>query len=359
MIEGMILDALLFLAIFAALFILFAFAADALLRSPGYRGPKSDHFDGKRFFNLAKEPERRHAKLSVLVWMLTRDKNVWVDREVVETKPVLRVPGKEIVATFVNHSTVLIQTEGLNIVTDPIFAERASFLSWVGPKRYVGPGVAFEDLPPIDIVLVSHNHYDHMDLATLRRIQSASKPLVITTLGNKAFLESKGIRGAVELDWWQAHEVPATASASALSIEAVPAQHFSARALSDRDKTLWAGFIIHAPHGDIYFAGDSGYGPFVQEIAARFPQGFRLGFLPIGAYEPRWFMKPVHMSPDEAYAMRKELKIARAIALHFGTFKLADDAQDEPMTRLSELSKGEGAEGEFIALRNGGSIKVE
>jgi L-ascorbate metabolism protein UlaG (beta-lactamase superfamily) len=283
--------------------------------------------------------------------MITRDKNKWVPQEVKQAKPLERVFGSKIISTFINHASVLIQTEGLNIITDPIFAGRASPVNFAGPRRFAPPGVAFDDVPSIDIILLSHNHYDHMDLKTLRKLVKKHNPLVITSLGNKEFLKSKGIE-AVELDWWQSH------THKHIHIDFVPAQHFSARAISDRDKTLWGGFVLRLPNGDVYFAGDTGYGDFVTHIKRKYPKGFKLGFVPIGAFKPEWFMSHVHMGPLEALAFSKELRIENSVAIHFGTFKLADDAQHEPAELLKTASDFQKVSN-FVALKSGEYIVLE
>lgn len=354
----MIVWILAYLLTFIAVCAVAAFAADRILRAPGHSGPVSDHFDGAKFLNvgLGKEgyPERTHGSLDVTRWLLSRDKNRWEKRKVAQSKPAPRVDGGEVVATFINHATVLLQTEGLNIVTDPIYARRASPVRWVGPKRFAAPGVAWKDLPVIDLVLLSHNHYDHMDVATLRRLRDAFDPLIIAPLGNAAFLRKKGFANVAELDWWQSRKLTRTTL-----VQAVPAQHFSARALSDRDRTLWCGYVLRAVHGDIYLAGDTGYGPFADEIARAYPRGFRFGLLPIGAYEPQWFMREVHMSPDDALRLKDRLGVREAMAIHFGTFKLADDAQDQPRDRLALIREGREEEiGRFEALDNGASMTV-
>jgi L-ascorbate metabolism protein UlaG (beta-lactamase superfamily) len=347
-----------YLLVFLCILIIGAFVADYWLKSKRYTGPITDHFDGKKFYNLesgsatesdqdAQDAEQGHFSS----FILGRFKSDWQQRAVITTIPDKRVEGDKLVVTFVNHATVLIQTQGLNILTDPIWSKRASPVSWIGPERYQDPGIRFEDLPPIDIVLVSHNHYDHMDLPTLKRLQEKFNPKVFVQLGNKAFLESWGINVAQEMDWWNEAKI-----SEAVTIESVPAQHFSARALSDRNGTLWGGYVLKIKSGNIYFAGDTGYGPWVQRVAERFPEGFRLALLPIGAFKPRSFMKDVHVSPDEALKIKNELKAHQAIAIHFGTFRLASDKQDEPVERLKELV---GTSTSFVALKNGEKMEVQ
>lgn len=343
-----------YLGIFIILVFAFFYIVDLSLRSKGYKGPATDHFDGTVFLNIKEDgAERRTASFAgVLRWMMNRPKNVWQRRDVTQTKPAARVLGKELVATLVNHATVLIQTEGLNIITDPIYSKRASPFSFAGPHRFTEPGVAFDDLPTIDAVLISHNHYDHLDIATLKRLIARDNSQIFVPLGNEEFLASHSIK-STELDWWQSEEL-----SQGVTIMCVPAQHFSARALSDRNKTLWSGYAISTPNGAIYFAGDTGFGPFVDQIAKQFPDGFRLGLLPIGAFRPEWFMKEVHISPDEAFKIQEALNIQDVLAIHFGTFKLADDGQDEPADRVKELAPDIAGSRSFRALPNGSSIEV-
>jgi L-ascorbate metabolism protein UlaG (beta-lactamase superfamily) len=342
-----------YLTLFFAVIALVVFIVDRSLRTKGYQGPISGHFDGTKFLNIKVSPPEEMRRGNPLKWVLSRQENPWEKRDVEQTKPVAEVSDGELIATFINHATVLIQTEGLNIITDPIYSERASPFSFIGPKRYAPPGVAFEDLPKIDVVLLSHNHYDHMDLPTLKRLAARDNPQIFVPLGNQEYLKRQGIDNVTELDWWDSNTI-----SDNLSVVSVPAQHFSARALSDRNKTLWSGYIASTPHGDIYFAGDTGFGPFIDKIAERFPKGFRLGILPIGAFKPEWFMKEVHISPDEAFGLQDSLDIREVLAIHFGTFKLADDGQDEALAKAQELSANLPETKRFLALPNGGSIQV-
>jgi L-ascorbate metabolism protein UlaG (beta-lactamase superfamily) len=231
--------------------------------------------------------------------------------------------------TFVNHATVLIQQDGLNVLTDPIWSRRASPFSWIGPPRHRPPGLRFEDLPPIDVVVVSHAHYDHLDLPTLKRLQQAHRPRFFVGLGVKEVLARAGIAPVTELDWWQSETLSPT-----VELRAVPAQHFANRGLFDRDRILWVGWVVKGPAGLAYFAGDSGAGPHFQEIRQRLGP-VRLAVLPIGAYLPRWFMRRVHQSPAEAVAAADALGASTSVGIHFGTFALADDGQDEPPAALA------------------------
>ncbi|HEU4521778.1 MAG TPA: MBL fold metallo-hydrolase, partial [Thermoanaerobaculia bacterium] len=285
---------------------------------------------------------------------LTAERGPW--REWVDDPPgpppPARVNDGRLRVTFVNHATTLIQMDGVNILTDPIWSERCSPVSWAGPKRHRPPGIRFEDLPPIDAVLISHNHYDHLDLPTLRRLlanhgdpespgaltRRSAPPspahagegtlLLVSHLGNGALLAKHGIDEARELDWWQ--ELPL---ANGVRVTSVPAQHFSARAISDRDANLWGGFVISGPSGNVYFAGDTGWGRHFAEIGQRFSP-IRLALLPIGAYLPRWFMKPAHISPAEAVDAHLALGASTSIPIHFGTFALGDDGEMKPIVDL-------------------------
>ncbi|MEI6125164.1 MAG: MBL fold metallo-hydrolase [Pseudomonadota bacterium] len=247
-----------------------------------------------------------------------------------------------------NQSTFLIQMDGINILTDPVWSDRASPVSFSGPKRMHPPGIRLEDLPQIDIVLVSHNHYDHLDRATLKQLAEKYNPVVYTPLGNKALLEKLGFSRVIELDWWQ--QIPATDS---LQLTCVPAQHFSGRGILDSYKTLWAGFVIGNNTGAVYFAGDTGFGPHFKQIAQRFNK-IRLALLPIGAYRPEWFMSFAHLSPADALKAHFVLEAKTSIAMHFGTFPMADDSQYEPTDALkSALSNASMQQTEFLTLKFG------
>jgi L-ascorbate metabolism protein UlaG (beta-lactamase superfamily) len=293
--------------------------------APPYRGPASGAFDGERFHNALAVPG--HGLGSFWKWQRTRRPGPWrrIDAEPGPAPP-RRVDGGAMRVTYVNHATVLVQMDGLNVLTDPIWSERCSPVSWAGPRRMRPPGIRFEDLPPIDLVLVSHNHYDHLDLSTLRRL-SARKPRILVGLGNRALLAGEGI-ASNELDWGQ------EATVGPLRVTAVPARHFSGRGLCDRNRTLWTGFVVQGPSGAVYFAGDTGFGPHFADIGRRFGP-LRLALLPIGAFLPSWFMSPIHISPDEALRAHGDLRASTSVAIHFGTFPLGDDGQDEAPKRLT------------------------
>jgi L-ascorbate metabolism protein UlaG (beta-lactamase superfamily) len=262
-------------------------------------------------------------------WMWNREPGEWEEVTDAQYGPPPPARGTSMRATFVNHATVLLQTHDLNILTDPIWSERASPVSWAGPKRMRPPGIRFDDLPRIDVVIISHAHYDHMDLETLKRLYQRDKPRFLVGLGNASLLEGEGISGITELDWWQPERVTDTTV-----IHAVPSQHFSMRWLNDRNQRLWLGYVIETPEGKVYFAGDTGMGPHFKQIQERFGD-MRLSLLPIGAYKPRWFMAGVHLNPHDAVVAHKTLHSETSIGIHFGTFRLADDGQFDPINDLA------------------------
>ena len=288
----------------------------------------SDHFDGKRFHN---QETTEHGGFGLLLkWALNREPGPWrswTDAEPGPPPPARVGPG-ELRVTYVNHATALVQMDGVNLLTDPIWSERCSPVGFAGPRRVRPPGLRFEDLPPIDLVLVSHNHYDHLDVPTLRRLHAAHGPRALAPLGNRRLLERTGLR-ADELDWWDAVDL------GAVTATLVPAKHFSSRSVSDRDRTLWGGFVVTGAAGAVYFAGDTGFGPHFAQIRERFGP-VRLALLPIGAFRPTWFMSRVHVSPDEAVRAHQVLEAGTSVGIHFGTFRLADDGQDEPPARLEQ-----------------------
>jgi len=288
------------------------------------------HFDGRRFRNLV---PRRNGFLAVLRWMFSRQPGRWYKPS--DIRPGAPPPrsSEQLRVTFINHTTFLLQLNGINILTDPIWSERASPLSWAGPRRFRPPGIRFDDLPPIDLVLLSHDHYDHMDMPTLRRLQMRFGPTIYAGLKNAALLERHGVGRVVELDWWQ----EATARHD-LWITAVPAQHFSGRGFLDRDRRLWCGYVLRTEETCIYFAGDTGAGPHFAQVAQAFPR-IDLAMLPIGAYRPEWFMGEVHMTPAQAVEAHLRLGARVSIASHFGTFPLADDGMDEPLQSLDEARR--------------------
>lgn len=324
------------------------FVVGIAISGPRYRGAVSDHFDGKRFLNP--QNVRVNGGIAVLKWMITRKKGPWTrDLQRTKTQHPLARYSDGIRVTFVNHSTFLIQVHGLNILTDPVWARRVSPFTWAGPQRMTAPGIRFEELPRIDVVVLTHNHYDHLDIATMRMIFGAHHPRIFVPLGVRAFLEQQSVRGSEEVDWWD--EVIVNKD---IKIQAVPAQHFSGRGFLDRDATLWCGYVFKTGHGNIYFAGDSGYNPVTfKEIGIR-SGPMKISFLPIGAYKPEWFMSPIHVSPDEAIRIHSEVGSQTSLAMHFGTFALADDGENEPLNDLNSAMDKYGIPAErFLALRTG------
>jgi L-ascorbate metabolism protein UlaG (beta-lactamase superfamily) len=240
--------------------------------------------------------------------------------------------GADAIVTFIGHSTFLIQTMAGNILTDPMYSNRAGPLGVLGPRRVRQPAVRFDDLPSISIVLLSHNHYDHCDRRTLRMLGERFDPIAVTPLGNGALVRSAGIRRVEELDWWQESQT------SALPITLTPARHFSARTPLDRNRALWGGFGFTAGRARIFFAGDTAYAPFFGEVRQRLGQ-VDLALLPIGAYEPRWFMRAVHMNPAEAVQAHLDLGAIESLGMHFGTFQLTSEGIDEPLCALEDARR--------------------
>lgn len=306
--------------------------SDARPRFLGRRPQASDHCDGRRFFNPGVALEKGLGDF--LRWRLSRRPAPWPDWIADEDPPLpqsLR-PG-EVAATYIGQATLLLRFPGLAVLTDPIFSERASPVGWMGPKRVRAPAIALDDLPPIDAVLLSHNHYDHMDVPSLRRISDRWNPPIVTGIGNGAYLAARGLTNVIELDWWER-----TAPLPGLDIVYVPAQHWSRRRPWDTNRMLWGGHVVEAGGARVYFAGDTGYPARFSDIARRLgPPDVAL--LPIGAYEPRWFMAPQHMNPDEAVRAHLDLGARLSVAIHFGTFALTDEAIDAPTRALAEARR--------------------
>jgi L-ascorbate metabolism protein UlaG (beta-lactamase superfamily) len=284
--------------------------------------------------------------------MLREPRTPWPAHVDVALRQPPALDGAGAAITFIGHATFLIQTPAGNLLTDPMYSQRASPLPWIGPRRVRQPAVAFEDLPHVSTVLLSHNHYDHCDLATLRAIAKRFDPVVVTPLGNGDLVRSAGIRRVEELDWWQ------QATTGALPIMLTPAQHFSARTPFDRNRALWGGFIVAVENLRIFFAGDTAYAPFFREIRHRCGP-IDLALLPIGAYEPRWFMRAVHMNPAEAVEAHIDLDAAESIAMHFGTFQLTTEGIAAPLRALDDARQMKGiAASRFRALEFGESIRI-
>lgn len=313
-------------------------AGCSLFTTRGHRGPPSDHFDGEVFYNPAARGETR-GFFDLLAWLVDRDRGPWPDAPVetpAAAPPPERVDLGALRVTFINHATVLIQMDRLNILTDPVWSDVVGPVPGVGPSRVRPPGIRFEDLPTIDLVLISHNHYDHLDLPTLKRLQAAYAPRIAAGLGTARFLRRRGIRNARDFDWWQSHPV-----SRQVELTSVPVQHFSRRGLFDGNGTLWTGFVLSGPAGRVYFGGDTGYGPHFAAVGDRFGP-LRIALLPIGAYRPRWFMAPVHIDPAQAVKAHQDLRAEQSLAIHFGTFRQADDGFEEPIRDLEAALSGAG-----------------
>jgi L-ascorbate metabolism protein UlaG (beta-lactamase superfamily) len=315
-----------------------------------------DHFRNGRFCNPDAQPG---SFFDLIRWLRTRQPGGWRDwiPSSYGPKPTERVAGNQLRVTFVGHSTVLIQSGALNFLTDPIWSYRASPVRWAGPKRHRAPGLRLEELPPLDAVLISHDHFDHLDAPTIRRLRIRHRAQVFCPLGVAKLLRKLGYAHPVELDWWQNREV-----CPGVRIHCTPAQHFSGRSLFDYNRTLWCSWLIETRHGNIYFGGDTGFSPHFSEIARRFPSP-RVALLPIGAYRPEWFMRPMHMSPEEAFKAHRILRAQTSVAVHYGTFRLADDGESEAVDQLREIisqaANDAGGPPVFLALEAGAGYEVQ
>jgi L-ascorbate metabolism protein UlaG (beta-lactamase superfamily) len=319
-------------------------AAGCALSAPTWRGPPTDHFDGKKF-KTPGSPDREGIS-GFFKWQLKRESGVWSPYrdEPAGPPPPHHVEPGQMRVTFINHATTLIQLDGFNVLTDPIYSARASPFTFAGPHRVRPPGIKFEDLPPIHAIVLSHNHYDHMNIETLRRVQTAFPHVeIFAGLGNRPFLESQGLKQVHELDWGQSLDV------GELKIRSVKNQHFSNRGLFDNDGTLWTAWVLEGPKaGKAYFAGDTGYGPHFKEVGAAHGP-FRLAVLPVGAYKPEYFMGPIHQDPKEAVDAAFELQARTSVPMHYGTFELADEGETEAIDELKKAMEARPGSG-FIVL---------
>jgi L-ascorbate metabolism protein UlaG (beta-lactamase superfamily) len=334
------------------LVLIIAFIVQALIiqftQTTSYEGPVTNHFDGKRFYNLGTYHKKTWR--DTLRWTMGRQKAKWPEHVINTAIPDLAVPTKdEIKITFVNHATTLIQTSLLTILTDPVWSERVSPVSWAGPKRVRDPGVAFDKLPKIDVVLISHNHYDHLDLPILKKLNEKFHPTFLVPLGNKNFFNRHGIENVIEMDWWRSYVI------NTATIVFLPTQHWSARWINDKFKTLWGSYGITVGNKKIYFVGDTGYSNHFKEINQRWGKP-DIALIPIGAYEPRWFMKDNHLNPEEAVKVHHDLAAKYSIPIHFGTFQLSDEAIDQPTIDLKKaIANSQLLEREFFILQVGES----
>jgi N-acyl-phosphatidylethanolamine-hydrolysing phospholipase D len=269
--------------------------------------------------------------------------------------------------TWIGHATVLAQLGGITLLTDPIFSMRASPVPFAGPKRHQAPGVALDALPHIDLVLVSHNHYDHLDAASVDALnrQAGGPPLFVVPLGLKPWLAARGVQNAVELDWWASHRL--RLEGREVEVMLLPAHHWSARGLNDQMATLWGGFAVFADDCHLFYAGDTGYSRDFTDIREHLAPrqrpdrggGFDIALLPIGAYEPRWFMAGQHVNVDEAVKIHLDLGAKRSLGVHWGTFALTDEPLDEPPRLLKEVRKARGvADDDFLTIAIGETLRL-
>jgi len=318
-----------------------------------YKGNASDHFNGKFFFNPNEKND--DLKKNFFSYFFNKfkyekqfGKTKWQDQliTVEQNKPLPKINDKSLHVTYVGHSTFFLQLEGLNILTDPIFSDRASPFNFLGPKRAIIPGINFNDLPKIDIVLISHSHYDHMDLPSIIKLQKHSQPKFITGLGNCFFLNKikKFKLDCVELDWHEKYS-----KSSNFNIHFLPAKHWSKRMMFGRNASLWGAFAIESKLGNIYFAGDTGYDLHFSNAKKQFKQ-FKLALLPIGAYKPEDFMLKYHLSPSQAIKAHIDLNSKKSIAMHYQTFKLSSENFDDPIIDLENEKKIKKINNEFTVL---------
>ena len=317
-----------------------------------YSGTVKDNFNGEQFHYPGYAPVDK-SLWQLLKWRFTRQSpekpdNIDIKRS---SKKIANQITDNITITYINHSSFLIQTQNTNIITDPIYSERASPVSFAGPKRIIEPAIQFQHLPKIDYVLISHNHYDHLDIDTIIKLDTAFKPKILAGLGVCNYLtEEKGLNiDCKELDWQDAVQ-----DTSDIIFTFLPAKHWSARGIFDRNKTLWGAFAIETKQGNIYFAGDTGYGDHFKKASNQFKQ-FIIALLPIGAYEPRWFMQEHHMNPQEAVQAHIDLKAQLSIGMHYGTFELTDESYYQPTIDL-EKAKMDKNISNFITLEFGESL---
>jgi L-ascorbate metabolism protein UlaG (beta-lactamase superfamily) len=323
-------------------------AAGAVAGSMGYQvastryydGPRSPRFDGERFFDARYGAPPKHLT-QLLRWYRERNRAQWPDQVTnrFSDRPPRRVEGAAWRIASIGHASLLLQTAGLNVLIDPVWSERASPFSFAGPKRVTEPGIAFDALPPIDAVLVSHNHYDHLDGTTLKALATPHRPRIVTPLGNDVVI--RGYDAALNPQAYDWDERVVLSRDVAVTL--APMRHWSARGLFDRNKALWAAFVIETPAGRILHIGDSGYGDgsLFRMLGERYGP-FRLAILPVGAYEPRWFMRDQHMNPQEAVQAFLDCGAELALGHHFGTFQLTDEAYDAPLAALADARRTTG-----------------
>lgn len=309
------------------------FVGGTLLSTRPYRGPQTDHFNGKRF----KNPSGVSAKGfdAVFKYLKNRDPDTWtVNNDPINFDGNLNEAiSDKFQYTFVNHSTFLIQHLGINLLTDPIWSQRCSPFQFIGPKRMRPPGMDLTDLPEIHLVLITHNHYDHLDKNTVRHLIKTYDPDFVVPLGLAHLITQWGGRVIAELDWYESIDY------NGITVTATPCNHFSSRGIRDRNTSLWCGYTLISDKISVYYVGDTGYSSVFKEICDRLGP-FDLSFIPIGAFKPKWFMGPIHVSPSQAVQIHRDVKSKQSIAMHFGTFPLADDNRETDLSLL-ELALSE------------------
>ncbi len=313
--------------------------------------PLSDHFNGKTFF------QPHHASAGGLRelwrWKLNAKPKPWPREIALEAQPKPTTAGPAgITATWIGHATFLLQTPRINVLFDPVFSERVSPVAWAGPRRVHPPGIAFDDLPRIDAVLLSHDHYDHCDVASLRALAARHNPVFVTPLRHRELLASLGARQIVELDWWQSHGLGPD-----VTIRLTPSQHWSNRFGAPRNHRLWGGFFLNVGQNSVWFVGDTGYDAEIFRAIHQRCGAPDLALVPIGAYEPRWFMAPMHINPAEAVQLHRAVGARLSVGMHWGTFQLTDEGRDEPGEALAVARAAAGLRAEeFRIVPPGGSV---
>jgi L-ascorbate metabolism protein UlaG (beta-lactamase superfamily) len=313
--------------------------------------PRSDHFDGRRFFNPHGNTDRGFRDL--WRWRRTRTPVPWPESLPLQPYPPPPdvIDPARVAVTMIGHATFLVRTSDAVWLTDPVFTTHAGPFGRLGPRRVREPGLSLDSLPALDFILVSHSHYDHLQLASLHACALRGTPTIVAPLGLGAYLAGRGFSRIVELDWWD------EAAVGEARVTCVPAQHFSARTPWDRNLTLWCGFVVRTPQAAVYFAADSGYSPQFLEIGRRCSP-IDVGLIPIGAYEPRWFMKPMHMNPEEAVQVHRDVGARHSVAMHFGVFHLTDEGIDDPIRGLERAREAAGVRPEQFRVIDFGETVV-